>query len=196
MKSLVYGVGINDFKLKTANGVKSKDLYACHFYRTWSNMIRRCYSENFHKIKPSYKECTVCDEWLLFSSFKKWMSSQDWTGKQLDKDIINAGNKIYSKDNCMFVSREINSLLVDHKNRRGKYSKGVSLCIHSGSFRATCGVYGKVTHVGYFKEERDAKKAYNEFKSLHVRRIAKENIANDQLYSALIRRADLILKGE
>ena len=33
-------------------------------YNLKSNMKTRCYNENYHKVKPDYEECTVCDEWL------------------------------------------------------------------------------------------------------------------------------------
>ena len=31
-------------------------------YNLKSNMKTRCYNENYHKVKPDYEECTVCDE--------------------------------------------------------------------------------------------------------------------------------------
>ena len=41
-------------------------------YKTWHNMIIRCYSNNYHQKEPSYKECSVCEEWLNFQNFAKW----------------------------------------------------------------------------------------------------------------------------
>ena len=53
--------------------------------------------------RPAYKDVVVRQEWLTFSNFKRWMEKQDWEGKQLDKDIIVLGNKVYSPETCAFV---------------------------------------------------------------------------------------------
>lgn len=60
------------------------------------------------KNKPTYEGCTVCDEWLYFSNFKKWFDENYIEGFQLDKDIIIRGNKVYSPQTCCFVPKEIN----------------------------------------------------------------------------------------
>lgn len=62
----VYGYGICDIT-GIENGKQMK------YYETWKGMLRRCYSELYHKKEPTYKECSVCDEWLLFSNFKNGM---------------------------------------------------------------------------------------------------------------------------
>jgi len=41
-------------------------------YTKWYSMIRRCYSENYQKDKPSYIECTAIEEWHNFQNFCKW----------------------------------------------------------------------------------------------------------------------------
>lgn len=106
-KKLIYGVGVNDSDYKVNPTVKGKRV-KCPFYMKWRNMIARCYSSAYHKIKPSYKGCVVCSEWLSFSNFKSWMIKQDWKGKQLDKDIVKLGNKEYSPSTCVFVSNSVN----------------------------------------------------------------------------------------
>lgn len=54
------------------------------------------------------------------------MLTKDWQGNQLDKDILNPGNKEYSPDNCIFVTQDINLLLNSRAKCRGKYPQGVS----------------------------------------------------------------------
>lgn len=117
----VYGVGINDadYHVKPA-GVK------CQFYRCWSDMLKRCYSDKYKNINKGYYECTVCDEWLTFSNFKRWVEDQDWQGKQLDKDIIGLGNKKYSPETCCFIDKLTNTFVTDSASSRGEFMIGVS----------------------------------------------------------------------
>jgi len=109
-KRLVHGIGINDLKNAARIIIDDKDCMS-PFYQTWANMLKRCYSDSYLKSRPTYKDCTVCDEWLLFSNFKAWMETQDWKGKQIDKDILEPGNRMYAPDFCIFVTHEINNIL-------------------------------------------------------------------------------------
>jgi hypothetical protein len=109
---LVFGVGKNDADYVVHEEINGKRVM-CPFYSVWSSMIRRCYSSVFHSKKPTYKNCFVAKEWLTFSTFKNWMRSQKWEGRELDKDILKIGNKLYSPDTCVFVTREVNILLVN-----------------------------------------------------------------------------------
>ena len=106
---MVCGHGINDMPY----GWVSKNKWNKRVYQTWSHMLERCYSEKYHKIRPSYIECLVCDDWLLLSNFIhdfKLIDGYDeekfLNGKlALDKDIKSNGkNKEYNLDNCMLVS--------------------------------------------------------------------------------------------
>jgi hypothetical protein len=104
MRSKVYGVGfIGEGKFKSSlNGVRSKA------HKTWTGMLERCYSEKCHARNPTYKECSVCDEWHNFQNFAKWFFKNYIKGFELDKDIKVKGNKIYSPDTCIFVSPKKN----------------------------------------------------------------------------------------
>lgn len=116
------------------------------------------------KKRPSYKGCTVCDEWLKFSNFKAWMEQQDWQGKQLDKDIIKPGNTIYCPEFCAMVCKLTNSFVVDKKSCRGKYPLGVHFCIRSKKFAAQCGDTFAGKHksirIGYYNTPEEAHRAY------------------------------------
>lgn len=110
---LVFGVGINDadynvIKYERING-KQKRVWSCPFYIKWRAMLERCYSDLYHDRKPTYTECTVIPQWFTFSSFKTWMQTQHWEGKELDKDILFPGNKVYGPDTCVFVGKRLNT---------------------------------------------------------------------------------------
>jgi hypothetical protein len=135
MKESKRAVGFNDADYvvvrKITVGYKNgkrvrKILWTCPYYRTWSNMISRCYNNKALDLQPSYKGCSVCDQWLLFSNFRAWMETQDWEGKHLDKDLLVRGNKIYRPDTCVFISANLNTFLTDSSACRGEYPIGVS----------------------------------------------------------------------
>lgn len=183
-RKLIYDVGINDADYITSQKINGK-IVRCPYYRKWCNMMKRCYSIGFHKKQPTYKGCSVCDQWLIFSNFKDWMESQNWEGMHLDKDIINTGNKVYSSETCLFVTQEINKLLEDSAAIRGLLSLGVDYFASRDKFRASCSVNGKFKFLGYFDLEEDASEAYKHFKSNLIMSVALQQ--DEPLKSYLIR---------
>lgn len=176
-KNKVYGVGINDADYKIIKieylGKSQKVLWRCPYYSRWRDMIKRCYSELEQKKYPSYKGCTVCEEWLLFSNFRGWMSSQDWDGKELDKDVLTEGNKIYSPETCIFVEKEVNLFLRSSPASRGNYPLGVHLDSDSGKFVAQCRqVKGKRKYLGLFGTPEEAHSAWMREKFKQARILA------------------------
>lgn len=132
---VISNVGINDmpsgWRLKND---KNKRIYTC-----WSDMIRRCYSEKSLKKNPSYKDCFVCERWLLLSNFvediEKIDGYENWLNNPnkriaLDKDIkTNGKNKCYCLENCMFVS-QVENTKQSNKTMSRDYMKGENNCWH------------------------------------------------------------------
>lgn len=85
------------------------------FYRTWREMIRRCYSTNWQARFPTYIGCTVDEKWHNFQNFCADFplieGYEDWLkgGYCLDKDSKVFGNKHYSLETCKFLTHEENS---------------------------------------------------------------------------------------
>ena len=139
MKKLIYGVGINDadYTVDTNSGGKRKK---CKAYTAWTSMLCRCYSDKYQQQFPSYKGCSVCDEWRLFSNFKKWFYAQPGNETYvLDKDLLVAENKIYSPETCLLIPVKVNSFLTERNAGRGKYPIGVHKRTGKEIFIATCG---------------------------------------------------------
>lgn len=168
---LVYGVGINDADYAVerketigyVNGKqKQKRVWQCPYYRVWYNMLVRCYSPEYQERQPTYKGCRVSKEWLTFSEFKSWMETQDFEGMQLDKDLLFEGNKVYSKETCVFVSREVNMFTTDRGNDRGEWLIGVNWHKLAGKFRSQCRnpLTKRREYLGLFTYEQEAHQAW------------------------------------
>lgn len=159
---LICGVGVNDadYNVCTKEYVdgKYKIAWACPFYLTWKEMIRRCYDKSLHKRQPTYMDCLVTDDWKYFSKFKAWMETQDWEGKELDKDIILLGNKVYCPDMCVFVDSRIN-LFIKERSKTTNLPIGVFL-ERSGKYRAS----GHGKYLGSYITPEEAHKAWLAFK--------------------------------
>lgn len=142
---LIQGVGINDIDYTASisidvEGTKKK-VWRCPIVVMWRSMINRCYSINHQKTHPTYIGCSVCEEWLTFSNFKKWVDIHYREGWHLDKDLLVKGNKVYSPDTCCIVPRDVNQIVV-HK-MKGELPLGVAYEADRGKYRAMCKVGGK-----------------------------------------------------
>ncbi len=168
---LVYGVGVNDADYviqinETVGNVNGKQkqrlVWSCPFYRKWANMLERCYSYKYQEKQTTYTGCSVCVEWYLFSNFKSWMQTQDWEGKQLDKDILVKENKVYSSETCVFVSRTVNNFVIDNKASRGDWPVGVSWHKRDGKFVSRCcnPLTSKKENLGRFDNPNEAHQAW------------------------------------
>lgn len=185
-RSMVYGVGVYDY-----NGqISHKDNELVNIcYSIWKTMLCRCYSPEFQRREPSYKGCSVCNEWKYFSNFKRWFDKHYIDGYQLDKDIFVKGNKVYSPITCCFVPHRINSLLTTNKKRRGKFVIGVSS--KNGKFRAVLSCSHKNIELGLFDTEDDAFHAYKNAKETLIKQVSKEyydkGVITHDVYEALNR---------
>ena len=187
----VYGVGINDADYVTQKnavvGGKRKQEWRCPYYSVWHDMLKRCYSESFHKKQPTYIGCTVAEEWKIFSNFRSWMEAQDWQDNQLDKDLLIEGNKEYSPSRCVFLPHLINSFMIDRGVYRGDLPIGVSR--DGGKYTAYCSnpFTKKNEYLGLFSCPEEAHLAWRVKKAEHARRLAEEQ-ADERVKKALLKR--------
>ena len=196
-RKLVYGVGVNDAdyvvqKNETieVNGVrKLKLVWMCPYYRTWKHMLERCYSTKFQEKYPTYKGCSVSEDWWRFSNFRAWMAAQDWEGMQLDKDILFEGNKVYSSETCVFVTKVVNMFTTDSGAARGEWLIGVYLDKGVGKFKSMCRnpFTKKGEHLGYFTCELEAHQEWLKRKLELAHLLAAEQ-TDERVVKALIER--------
>lgn len=166
----VYGVGINDANYAVTSSVRGKQV-TCPFYQRWCSMLKRCYDLKYHSQRPTYIDCSVVKEWHSFMTFRGWMIEQDWKGKQIDKDVLFPGNKVYGPGTCVFVDQPTNSLLTDHTARRGKWPIGVHKS--ADRFLAQVRVDGETVYLGCFETPEEAHEKWREAKSAIVWEAAK-----------------------
>ena len=205
IRKLVHGVGVNDadyvVQRKETTGYvngkrKQKLVWICPFYRAWTSMLERCYSIKFQERNPTYVGCSVSEEWLTFSVFKNWMEKQDWQDRQLDKDLLFEGNKVYSPETCVFVSRMVNMFTLDRGAARGAWPIGVNWHKGKNKFRSSCSnpFTKKREYLGLFTCEQEAHQAWLERKL----ELAKELAAiqtDERVAEALISRYSTNMGG-
>ena len=190
MSKLVYGVGylgIGNFK-SSVNNKPTKE------YKSWSAMLKRCYSEKELLRRSTYKGVTVCKEWHNFQNFAQWFEDnynpETMEGWHLDKDILVKGNKVYSPDTCCFVPIEINLLLNKNKTIRGDYLIGVSFDKSCNKFIAKFkkSKVKKQKFLGRFNILEEAFQAYKTAKEEYIKEVADEwkKLISEKVYQALI----------
>lgn len=137
--------------------------------------MRRCYNEKYRWKNPSYVGCCVCEEWHIFDNFRGWVNGQDYVGKEIDKDLLSKGNKVYSPDTCVLVDKKINLFLVGTEKVKGEYPIGVDLNKKNGKFRARCwNNDGTRTHIGYYNTPEEAHEAWRAHKHKLACKLADE----------------------
>ena len=185
--SSVFGVGVLGTKYpSTINGVKTKE------YVLWVHMLQRCYSDSFKKKRPTYEDCKCSENFKSYEYFYEWCHSQigfDNEGWHLDKDLLAKGNRVYSADSCIFIPKEINSLLIKREALRGESLIGVYWDKTNKAFRARVNKNkGKQEHLGYFTTEIEAFNAYKQAKESFIKEQAnkwKDKI-DERAYEALM----------
>ena len=177
-----HGVLDVDFSANTDN-------FTYKAYRLWENMLYRCYHTTDVKCMKSYKDCSVCEEWLLFSNFLEWYKSNYIEGYTLDKDIIVKNNRIYSPETCCFVPKELNSLFGNKGKKNGKLPIGVRKI--GNNIYAQLWKYGNVYTFGTFDNTKDAHSKYVLEKEKYIKEVAQkyfnEGKITERVYDALMK---------
>lgn len=134
---------------------------------------------------PAYSDCTISEEWCQFSNFKKWMENQDWKDKELDKDLLVLGNRVYASDLCCFLPGEWNHVF--ERRTIGIWPIGVRYDKRNGWFYGQINICGKTKHIG---TRRTALEAHQLWQKAMVDRILRfADTQEEPIKSALLFRA-------
>jgi len=165
----VYGVGylgVGGYKI-------SEDRKHLLVYKKWQSMIERCYSKIYQAKKPSYIGCTVDEEWHNFQNFAEWFYSdpRHTLGYELDKDVLVAGNKVYSSKTCALVPSDINMFAKGYVKNNGL---PVGVSYRGSSYSARIYKNGKSEWIGAYSELSEAIKAYASARDHYARQLAEQ----------------------
>lgn len=113
----VYGIGYLG-EYKTVNNFTEDELEILK--DKWENMMRRSYSKAYKDSHDTYDDVFVHSEWHSFEQFLRdireipqyFLAKEDnFKGWDLDKDYY--GSNAYSKNTCVFLKHQENSLYAD-----------------------------------------------------------------------------------
>lgn len=182
-----YGMGyLGEGKYKMSeNGKLKKE------FNIWYRMLQRCYDPKFHEKHTTYKDCIVEEYLLNFQHMAGWIKDNYYEvpGEKmcLDKDILCKGNKVYSRENCIFVPERINVLFTKRDKARGDNPIGVS-DLPSGKYQVHCNNgYGKMICLGTYLTKEEAFQVYKEYKEKLIKETidSYEGIIPEPHYSRL-----------
>ena len=168
-------------------------------YNKWQKMLQRCFDNKYKEKYPTYKGITCCDRWLCFANFLEdfeiLKQEYNWSKDEklnLDKDILNKNNKIYSLENCILVPDYINFLFLKNDAKRGEYPIGVYYHKQAKKYEAQCNINGKLKNLGYYNTIEEAFNAYKIAKKQEIKKIANDCVSkgyvtkDSRLYNAMI----------
>lgn len=157
----ICGRGYNSWRERKALGMPYLKTGKTTPYKKWVNMLERCYRGE----KPAYQGCCVCPKWHDYQEFAAWYTTQPYAGMpdaELDKDVLDPLNTLYSPELCCVVPKGINLLFKDSRKRRGQLPKGVSLHQSQRGFVAAISKHGKQVNLGRFRHPIEAFEAYKQ----------------------------------
>lgn len=163
---LVRGWGINDvpydvYRYEFVSGVW-KIIWICPYYSKWAGILERVFSEKLHAKYPTYKNCTITENWKYLSNFIEWVDSQpnrDWENCEPDKDLINPDNKHYAEDTVVFINHTVNSFLTNGNRGNSKLMIGTTYVDWIDKYKAQCNnplVTKSYRYLGCFPTELEA----------------------------------------
>lgn len=158
MRTLIRGIGINDADYVTHDDVGT----TCQYYRIWKGMLDRSYE----------KGTPITEGWHRFSTFKAWMETQDWEGKELDKDLLGHHTIGYSPETCCFLPRSLNSFMQDRRKTNSVYPIGVSATKTKYGvprYKAFACADGGQNYLGVYDTPEQAHEAWRVFKESHAK---------------------------
>jgi len=171
-----------DTMTKTVKNVgfhgNTKREYDAKEYSIWTDMIERVtHSDKYANFKY-YEDVTIDENWYNFALFLEDISEiigySDFIANghiDIDKDILSKLNglgKIYSKESCLFIPHELNTVLNFSQVSNTSGYPGVSYMPKSNNYQVGLGKHSKRVAIGNYKTAEDGFKAYRKAKIEHL----------------------------
>ena len=183
---------------KTYESKNGKSIFTWE-YTKWKAMLQRCYDSKYKEKHLTYKDVICCERWLCFAYFLEDLEilkqEYNWDKDEklnLDKDILNKGNKEYNLENCVLIPDYINKLFTKRNASRGEYPIGVYYDKRDKKYQARCNINGESKRLGYYDTPEQAFNAYKIAKEQEIERVADDCVEkgymteNSRLYKAMI----------
>lgn len=167
--------GVGKYK-SSINGKKTKE------HSLWCSMMNRCYNHLFQKENPTYKDCLVDERWHNFQNFAEDINNIDFWNEvdkynkpyQLDKDILNIGNKkIYSKNTVLFIPQKLNGFIANKKVKQ-KFPTGICFDKNNNKYMVQICINSKNQYLGLFKTLEEAEYVYKKNRYKYAKELAEE----------------------
>lgn len=177
----------NPYRTLECGGYYGLGPYICNRYmrpyKVWESMLRRTVTlKEDDPHYSTYKNTTVCEEWLCCQNFALWYIEYESLLAEgfeynIDKDIHQWGkkNKIYSPETCCLVPKEVNDILVNiFLEKTTGLPIGVMKNGNGYSSYITSARYGDHVYLGHYQDPMEAFQKYREKKLYIIREISTE----------------------
>lgn len=152
---------------------------------TWANMRNRCKNDGI--VYPSYVGCAMSENFKDFQYFVNWHRNQigySLPDYDLDKDILYAGNLLYSESTCVKIPHFLNTFTKGQTRVKDGLKQGVTE--FKGRYMSQISIDGVNKYLGLFATEDLAHEVYvnakeAEAKRWYLRLIAKEFIVDQRV---------------
>lgn len=166
-----------------------------HLHRHWRHLIERTHGD----VPSRYEDATFDKSWYNLQNFLEWAvkqignSNRESGGRYwcIDKDILVDGNKLYSKETCIFVPNEVNVFFskkeIGNTGYLGvNYIKPATKGAKKG-YIARCHFSGERKYLGYYDTPKLAYQSYREAKMEAAKELADklEGKVDDRVITAL-----------
>lgn len=152
-----------DYTCGCSRKYKGKHNLSSHrLYHTWNGMMQRCYNpKNKDFERYNGRGITVCESWHSIENFINDMDESYIKGLTMDRINNNLG---YSKDNCRWITQEIqsrNTRVLSSRNTSGY--RGVTYEKSRKKWRSIIIVNKNKVSIGSFEDKIEAAKAYDKY---------------------------------
>lgn len=140
------------------------------------------------KASPLYSGCT--NGFSDFQDFSEWCQYQIGYNHDfhLDKDLLIKGNKVYSKDTCVFLPQEVNKLLTKRQRFRGDLPIGLTWEKNRTSIRVGFTRDNERVNAGSYQSVEVAFSVYKNLKEIFIKQQAEKwkDKIDPRVYEALM----------
>ena len=134
-------------------------------------MFTRCYNPKVHEKQPSYIGCTVKEEWHSLQNFGPWFEDNFVSGYHLDKDLLIKGNKVYSKETCIFIPERLNGFLTNEQSHNTSGFPGVNFTKANKKWMARVKVGQTRKSLGSFNTPEEASEVYQKARAIEASKL-------------------------